>query len=203
MAEKVPVPRFHAKSRLMNQQSRVTPAAEMTVEGFTASEFLHMLGCGAFNDMRVELVGGVIEKMLPAYMLHGECNATLAARLIQALSGTGYRVATDLIVGIDDRTIRAADIAVAEPGIEGGRPARGDELLLTVEIAEATLPRDIGLKSVDYARAGIRNYWIVDMKAKAVHVMSAPEEDGYAEVRVVRFGEPLAVPETNQTITVD
>lgn len=174
----------------------------MTVEGFTANEFLHMLECGAFDDMRVELVGGVIEKVLPAYMNHGECNATVAARLIQALSGTGYRVATDLIIGVDGRTVRAADIAVTEPSIEGGRPARGDELLLAVEIAEATLPRDLGLKRTDYARAGIRNYWIVDLKANAVHVMSVPEEDDYAVVRVVRFGEPIPVPETNQTITV-
>jgi Uma2 family endonuclease len=185
----------------MNQQSRVI-SADAAVAGFTAREFLHMLECGAFDDMRVELVGGVIEKMLPAFMNHGEANASIAARLIQALQGTGYRVATDLIIGIDDSNVRAADIAVAAPSIEGDRAARGDELLLAVEIAETTLPRDIGLKRADYARAGIRNYWIVDLKAQAVHVMAVPEGTDYREVRVVRFGEPLAVPETNQTITI-
>jgi Uma2 family endonuclease len=185
----------------MNQQSRVMPADAAAV-GFSAREFLLMLERGAFDDMRVELVGGVIEKMLPAFMNHGEANASIAARLLQAFQGTGYRVATDLIIGIDDSNVRAADIAVADPEIEGDRAARGEELLLAVEIAETTLARDIGLKRSDYARAGIRNYWIVDLKAQVVHVMSAPEGPNYREVRVVRFGEPLAVPETNQTITI-
>jgi Uma2 family endonuclease len=185
----------------MNQQSRVTQASD-TCTGFTAREFLGMLEVGAFDDMRVELVGGMIEKMLPAFMNHGEANVSVAAKLVAAYGGTAYRIGSDLIIGIDDSTVRAADIAVAEPSLEGDRPARGDELLLAVEIAETTLPRDIGSKRADYARAGIRNYWIVDLKAKAVHVMSAPEGDDYQQVRVVRFGEPLAVPETNQTITI-
>lgn len=186
----------------MNQQSRIERAVQAETAGFTAREFLGMLERGAFADMRVELIGGVIEKMLPAFMNHGECNISLGAKLVDALRGTGYRVGSDLIIVIDENTVRAADIAVAGPDLDGDRPARGEELLLAVEIAENSLARDVGDKKTDYARAAIPNYWIVDLKARAVRVMGNPSDGEYRTVQVVRFDEPLSVPGTNQTITI-
>ena len=171
--------------------------------GFNADEFLRMIEMGAFGDMRVELVGGELQKMSPAFMNHGECNAGLLVKLADAYRGSGYRLATDLVIQIDDAAVRAADIAVTQQGIAGNRAAQGSELVLVVEISDASLGRDLGDKLADYAWAGIQTYWVVDVKGKVVHVMTVPVQGTYAETRVVRFDEPLEPPYADGSITID
>ena len=186
---------------IMNQHVRIRPAPEgFAYDAFTASDFLQMLELGAFEDMRAELVGGVIEKMAPANGEHGQQNAGIVIKLAKAL-GANAAIATDLAVLIDEDTIRGVDIAVAHTKFPKG-PARGSDLLLAVEIAETTLSRDLGAKANDYARAGIPTYWVVDLNGHAVHVMSEPSDAGYASRVIVRFGEALAVPGSDATIVI-
>jgi len=66
-----------------------------------------------------------------------------------------------------------------------------------------TLDRDMGAKRIDYARAGIAHYWVVDGERRVVHVFADPVSGDYADVRTVRFGAPLAVPGTGSVITLD
>lgn len=187
----------------MNEQARIVAHRVDTPVGFTARDFLRMMELGAFEDMRAELVGGVIEKMMPAFMSHGECNATLIGKLIEAYRGAAWRFATDLVIGVDDSTVRAVDIAVVVPDMPDREAAEGRQVILAVEIADTTLARDLGLKARDYARAGIATYWVVDLKARAIHVMRDPVEGDYATRKIVAFGQPLALPESDAAITID
>jgi Uma2 family endonuclease len=180
---------------LANVNKPAAPLRRPNDAGFTARDFLRMMEIGAFEDMRAELVAGVIEKMTPAYMDHGGCNARLIVRLAEAYRGTSYELATDLIVQIDERTVRAVDIAVAVPELPGNRAATGRELVLGVEIADRTLARDLGEKQVDYARAGVPAYWVVDIKAGVIHMMSGLSDGDYSERSMVRFGELIHPPE--------
>ncbi|MEI9851169.1 MAG: Uma2 family endonuclease [Sphingomonas sp.] len=59
------------------------------------------------------------------------------------------------------------------------------------------------MKLVDYGRAGVANYWVVDAVARVVQIMRRPGTDGYGEREVVRFGDALPVPCTDATITID
>lgn len=56
----------------MNEQTRL--ARPKHTVPFTADDYLRMLELGAFEDMRVELVRGGLEKMMPAHWQHGELN---------------------------------------------------------------------------------------------------------------------------------
>lgn len=187
----------------MNEQARIVAQGAEASAGFTARDFLRMMELGAFEDMRAELVGGVIEKMMPAFMSHGECNASLIVKITESYRGTPFRFATDLVIGVDDSTVRAVDIAVVVPDMPEREAAEGKQVILAVEIADATLARDLGLKARDYARAGIATYWVVDLKARAVHVMRDPGEGDYATREIVPFGQPVAVPESGATVTID
>lgn len=184
----------------MTQHVRIAMPAQ-PYEKFSAREFATMLDLGAFEDMRVELVEGEFEKMAPAGGDHGTANFSIALKLHQALGQAGATIATDLAVQIDANTVRGLDIAVGAKPFRKGI-AIGEDVLLAVEIAETTLSRDLGSKAAHYARAGIPHYWVVDLNARVVHVMSNPSVDGYAQRSVVRFGEPLAVPGTSETITL-
>ncbi len=70
------------------------------------------------------------------------------------------------------------------------------------EVADTTLEQDLGRKLRDYATAGIPVYWVVDVNAQVVHVMTQPSGGDYKR-NVLRFGEPLNVPGTNTTVVID
>lgn len=59
-----------------------------------------------------------------------------------------------------------------------GNPGPG-ELALVVEVADSTLRLDLTAKARLYARAGIREYWVVDLAHRVLHVMRDPAPDGY------------------------
>lgn len=184
----------------MNAYARFEPAI-VEDSRFSASEYIEMMNVGAFADMKVELVEGSLEKLAPAQTRHSVMNMKIGGLLQTAYLGSGRDIGTDLAVRIGRRTIRGVDVAVGVGQFSQGVP-QASEVFLAVEIAETTLARDLGPKAIDYGRAGIPHYWVVDLVASAVHVMSEPNESGYATRGLVRFGEPLAVPGTNETITV-
>ena len=184
----------------MNQQVRLYAPFE-DIAAFSADDFVAMMDAGAFANIRVELVGGGLEKVAPAQTRHSRMNVKIAALLYALFEPLRGDVGSDLAVAVDNATIRGIDVAVGlRPFSEGIVPAA--EILLAVEIADSTLARDLGVKAVDYARGGIAHYWVVDLNAEAVHVMGQASANGYLIRSVVRFGEPLAVPSTSETITL-
>ncbi len=49
-----------------------------------------------------------------------------------------------------------------------------EDILLVVEVADSTLRRDLGAKAHRYARAGIVEYWVVDVEGQRVVVYRQP-----------------------------
>lgn len=187
----------------MNEVTAIT--SELTAgaaQGVTAREFMRMIEDDVFDGGHAELIDGVIYKMAPAHIEHSVQNASLAAALIVALAELELRIGVDLAIETDDRTLFGIDIAVVNAQAPARGTVSGAHVELAVEIAGATLAKDLGVKSARYASVRIPTYWVVDVKARVVHVMTEPLADGYAERRVVRFGEALAVPGTDETIVV-
>jgi Uma2 family endonuclease len=67
---------------------------------------------------------------------------------------------------------------------------------LAVEIlSTGTAQKDRDIKSVEYARAGVAEYWIVDPEAKTVETMRLGDTTGaYGTPRVLAVGEDLTSP---------
>lgn len=66
-----------------------------------------------------------------------------------------------------------------------------------VEISDTTLAFDKGVKARLYARAGIVEYWVVDIVGQRVLVHRNPQGDTFADVRAYAPGEsiePLSAP---------
>ena len=75
---------------------------------------------------------------------------------------------------------------------------RPDDLALVVEVADTTLNFDLTVKAPLYARAGIIEYWVLDLNGRRMIVHREPQDGSYRSV--VAFGEqeavaPLAAPE--------
>lgn len=184
----------------MNKPATFTAIDTSFRARFTAAEFLHMAEIGAFDDMKVELVDGEIERMNPPQGRHAGLQARVVIRLAQVVSER--LILGDVGVAVDNDTVLGCDAALLTEAIDEHRVLRPDEILLVVEIAETTVARDKGMKRIKYAMAGIAHYWVVDGKRSVIHVFGEPIDDDYAQVDTVAFGEPLAVPGTNSTIVV-
>jgi len=86
------------------------------------------------------------------------------------------------------------DIAVLKensPDYETRHP-QGSELLLIVEVAETSLSRDTTTKRDLYARAGVPEYWVLDLESRRVVVHSAPAEGQYTQISELKDNESLA-----------
>lgn len=161
-----------------------------------------MADLGAFDEMKVELDDGEIVRMNPPFAPHGAAVARIIVALSQAVQGGGLILTGEAAIRLSEDTVYAFDAAL----IRGPAPLgeyEPHQVRLLVEVADTSLDRDLGRKSDEYARAGIPHYWVVDVNARATHVMEAPGEEGYGKRDVVRFGEPLDLPDGLGTITLD
>jgi Uma2 family endonuclease len=120
-------------------------------------------------DVSVELIWGKILKMSPIHSEHASVVNVIARRLILALEEGAY-VSVQNPLYIDDFSEPQPDILVACPRPDDYRNAhpRPDEVLLLIEVADSSVRFDRTVKLPLYARAGIPEYWLVNLHGKQV-----------------------------------
>ena len=179
------------------------PQVRSTPARFTAAEFMRMAEAGAFDDMKIELVDGELERMNPPMSNHSWYQSEVFAALLPIARAAGLFALAETGLRVSETTIRACDVALVRTRPDTNRLFSAPDIVLAVEIAETTLARDMGPKRTDYAQIGIAQYWVVDSARSVVHVFGEPIDGDYAQVRTIRFGEPLDVSGTDGTITID
>jgi len=70
---------------------------------------------------------------------------------------------------------------------------RPEDLLLVVEVSDATLRTDLIVKARLYARAGIAEYWTLDLNARQLHIHRQPVEGEYTAVTIHAEAETVAL----------
>ncbi|QMW22230.1 Uma2 family endonuclease [Sandaracinobacteroides saxicola] len=168
---------------------------------FNVADYLRMADAGLFSERRVDLVDGELVEMAPAQSPHGMMHADLTAMLWALYKPNGFDLCLDIITVLPGNNVRAPDIGVRPRG-DDGRVFRFNELVLAVEIADSSLSDDLGSKAMSYAKAGIPTYWVVDVSARVTHVLTTPEDSGYANRAVVPFAAPLTVPGVESTLVI-
>ena len=95
------------------------------------------------------------------------------------------------------------DVAwVKQQDYSGARP-RVKDVLLIIEVSDTTLAFDTRDKLLLYAQAGIKDYWVVDVKSKAVRVFRGPTKKGYRSAQAFSLDDevaPLAVPDAKLAV---
>ena len=185
----------------MNEMSRLDVADHDFRARFTTAEFEQMNELGAFDDMRVELVDGELERMQSAMNLHAMRQAKAVFMLAQVFGIDRVRGAVGIDLG--EGTLLESDAAALHSKVAENRRLTAADMLLVVEVSETRLRRDLGMKRRKYAGAGIPHYWVVDGEAGVTHIFGEPVDGSYAAERQTRFGEPIAVPGADATVTID
>jgi Uma2 family endonuclease len=170
---------------------------------FSREAYQQMAQLGLFEGKRVELIEGEVIEMPPSTPEHFETGDTLD-EILEAYFGKGYwvRFQGDLVLGESQPT---PDIAVVQGERREYKGRHPSQALLVVEVAYTSLHYDRTDKLSLYAKAGIPEYWIVNLQEKQLEVYRepVPREEmpfgyGYAQTTILRAGDtvhPLAKPE--------
>ena len=144
---------------------------------WTRVEYDRLIAEGAFDHGEpVELLGGALSAREPQGSYHFTTIA-LAARAIERVFGPGWTVRQQAPITLDDESEPEPDLAVirGEPiDFLEAHPARP---ALVVEVAETSLQLDRDLKGGLYARAGLPDYWILNLRDRCLEVFRAPVSD--------------------------
>jgi len=142
-------------------------------------------------DDRVELIDGEILTMAPQKSPHATA-VRLAEEALRAAFGQGFEVRPQLPLALTEASEPEPDLAVVAGAPRDYRDAHPSTALLVVEVAESSLPFDRSVKRALYARAGIREYWIVDLAERALEVYRTPQAADYRDHRTLDERDSIA-----------
>ncbi len=180
--------------------TRIAVAPDSFKARFTTAEFQRMCENDVFEDWKIELINGDLERMQHPKSAHSMRQAALMFKLAQVVGLD--RALGEIGIDLGSDTVVAADVVVLKASFQENRWLVPADLLLVVEVAETIRDRDLGMKRRKYAEAGVPTYWVVDGHRSVVYVFSGPDGGDYDSIMLIRFGEPLAVPGTDATITL-
>jgi Uma2 family endonuclease len=150
----------------------------------TADEYQRLGEVGVLGpDARVELIDGEVIDM-PAMGSRHFAMVSRLDRLLQAAVGDRAVVAVQCSMRLSDYSEPQPDLGQYRPRADfyaGALPRPADTLLL-IEAAASTARYDREIKLPLYARAGVRELWIVDLDAALLRVHREPKGDGYLQV---------------------
>lgn len=162
-----------------------------TPRRLSVEEYHRMIQAGILGeDERVELLEGVIVAMTPQQPPHARRIEWLSHFLGRRL-GDDFRVRSQLPLTLGESSEPEPDVAVVRAG-SGSEDRHPATALLVIEVADASLRKDRAKASL-YARAGVPEYWIVNVKDRVVEVLLDPDPPAgrYRRTRTCAVGETL------------
>lgn len=165
---------------------------------WTREEYDKMIDAGVFADgERLELIDGEILQMMTQGSLHAT-TIQLVQEALRKAFGAGFDVRTQLPLALDPFSEPEPDISVVPGSARDYRDEHPSTALLIVEVSDKTLSFDRQHKKAIYARAGIQEFWIVNLIENSIEVYREPEGDDYRSVLNLKSGEsitPIAAPD--------
>lgn len=178
----------------------VTPHVPQEPLRVTVERYLALLEEGTLAGDRLELLEGVIVSMPPSNPPHAAALG-LVCEALRPVAGTGrcLRVQSPLLLGA--WSAPEPDVALVAGSHRDYSLRHPATALLVIEVSDWSLHQDRITKAAIYARAGIPEYWIVNLAERGVEVLREPDAAG-GRYRAQRFAradesvEPLAAPGT-------
>jgi hypothetical protein len=158
---------------------------------WTRTEVERFEEAGLWGDRKFELLEGVLYDRRGKNKLHALVQTLLnewahlnfPAKMIRAESP----------IDVSER-----DNPSSQPMPDAGDHPAPNEIALVIEVSDTTLREDLGLKTGLYARAGIREYWVIDIRGRRLIVQRTPQGDDYTELKKLGENEsitPLFAPD--------
>src|SRR5580658_1752407 len=167
---------------------------------WTRAECATLEASGLLDQESLELVEGDLIGKMGKKRPHVDSLTLLQEWLVQVFGFRSVNVEAPIDVAPEDNPTNepVPDLIVLQPNRPRFRSnPRAQDLWLVVEIADTTLNFDLTIKAALYARAGIVEYWVLDIPRRRLIVHRNPQFGKYTEIAIYNEQEsvaPLAAP---------
>lgn len=180
-----------------------TTLVEPQVHLWTREEYYKLGEIGLFDQRRVELIEGVIFEMSPMGLPHANGIGQVDYAL-RSVFGKGWWIRIQLPLALGEHSDPEPDLAVVAGDPSHYKTGHPTMAALIVEVADTSLKYDQEDKASLYAKAGIPDYWILNLNQRRLEVRREPKPDpsqpfgfGYTQIWYFLVGDtvaPLAYP---------
>lgn len=178
---------------------------------WTRQEYERFVRLGAFGpDDRLELIGGEIVNKMASMDTPHATSILLTTEQLRVAFPVGVQIRVQLPLAVSDHSEPEPDIAVVAGTLRDFEDNHPTTALLVVEVADTSLAYDRSAKAALYAKAGIGDYWLLNMNERRLEAHRQPQAMpnrplGYGYAQVTNYDEtqtvtPLAAP--NASIAV-
>jgi Uma2 family endonuclease len=160
----------------------------------SADQFERMGQTGILGpEARVELIEGEMIEMPPIGSRHAAAVDFLSMHFARAV-GEAALVRTQNPLRLSDDSEPQADLMLLRPRADRYRTGhpRPEDVLLLIEVADATPVFDRETKLPLYAKHGVPEVWILDLDARQLEVYREPSAGGYRRKLERRETESIA-----------
>ena len=150
---------------------------------WTRQEYERLIDHGFLGqDDPIELLDGLLVVKEPQHSPHRTA-VILVARALERAFGAGWFVQIQSPIALDARSMPEPDVCVVRGSPRDYSTAHPTHPALIVEVAESGLRLARGRKAAVYARAGVADYWIVNLVDRVLEVYREPARPGPAQPR--------------------
>ena len=114
-------------------------------------------------------------------------------KLLSVLFGSDSIISIHNPIHIDEHNEPEPDIALLTPHDDfyAEKHPESHEVLLVIEVSDSTLEFDREIKKAIYAEAGIKEFWLINLKQETVETYSDPANGVYYQMRMFGRGETI------------
>lgn len=172
---------------------------------WTIEDYHRMITAGILDDRHVELLNGEIVEMSPEGTPHAAYSQNTGDYL-RSLLGSRVRIREAKPVTLPPNNSEPEpDIAIVEPhpvAVYVQHHPYPEDIFWLIEYSDSSLKKDLEVKTEVYAAAGIREYWVINLKAQELIVFRSPTPTGYQSEQILTSGtiNPLAFQDVSVSV---
>jgi Uma2 family endonuclease len=153
--------------------------APLTARRWTREEYDRLARYGIFDGEPLELIAGQLIVAEPKGTYH-VVSVGMVGRALRAALPPGWIVRDQSPVALDDESEPEPDVAIVPGDYADYLAEHPQRPVLVVEVADSSLHFDRRYKGSLYARGGVEDYWIVNLRDRVLEVHRDPGPDALA-----------------------
>lgn len=172
---------------------------------FSVDDYYRLIELGMLRDVeRAEIIEGELIKRMPTGKRHASCVKRLD-EVLRDILGKSVTFSVQDPIRLDEFNEPMPDLALLKRRDDFylERQPMAEDVLLAVEVSDTTLEYDRNRKIPLYAKAGIPEIWIINLKTGTIETHTEPREYSYNLVKVSRRGETInsnVIPEISLSV---
>ncbi len=153
------------------------------IRSWSLPEYHRLIELGILTSAdQVQLINGQLVEMSPQNSPHAS-TVQRATEYLRSLVWQQASVRSQLPVSLPPNSEPEPDIAIVQINENEyvDHHPRAEDMLLIVEVADTSLDFDTNEKAQLYAKAGVGDYWVIDINSGVVYIARDPKDGNYQQ----------------------